>query len=61
MGKNKKKRQQKTTVFGSVEGDREALFLDFLRDIYQCEENAIAFLGSSSSSGGSADKITSHP
>jgi len=41
MGKKKKTKKQKTTVYAVFEGQREGLFLEFLRNIYKPENNNI--------------------
>lgn len=52
-----KKRKKKTTVFGSIEGEkRERIFFDRLRDIYEPENNNI-HITASKNSGGQPDKI----
>jgi hypothetical protein len=56
MGKNNKKRVRKLTVYGCLEGDREHIFLDFLRSIYRPDMHNIAFY-SKHASGGTPDCI----
>jgi GT2 family glycosyltransferase len=52
----KKKRSRKLTVFGSVEGNREEAFIEFLREIYQPQNNNISFI-IENANGGGADSI----
>lgn len=52
----KRKRIKKHTVYGSIEGNREQLFFDILREIYKPKENGI-HLTMRCSNGGTADSI----
>jgi hypothetical protein len=49
-------RKRKLTVFGVVEGDREAIFIDLLRHVYQPQNNNIAFYPENAE-GGTPDGI----
>jgi len=53
------KRKQKITVFGSVEGHREEVFINFLTIIYKPNDNNINFraINNDKKSGGSPDSI----